>query len=465
MLLRAARRYDGDDLDSNKLYDSMRSVVTGQAFDGFLSRLLRHGKNWIKAFEQTISLLKEAGAIPCSGQDGPKDGLESVMVLTMTTAPPDMVKSLLQTGWDQELATLGPQLQPPIAFAAIEGKREVFESVLSYEDLKILPRKFPILSDGHNVYHWIAKGSNPNLVITEKLFSLGVEYQENSLKSPFELAVRNCDFKMADFFLHHCGAGIDRMITYGCGIDFAKNTFDKNVALTLLGCLLSEHSNYLSLPIQYLLHRGASSLVNPEEDLNVFHISAVGGTYDYDTDATELLLPKLIQTFPDKRLLLRPCKVRELTPLQWAVRGGNLSAVRIFTRASGLSSENLAFEAAGREAWWWARDMLGQVRRITERSKRIDPKIEEFRGRLENSIALLQQSGFVSEEDEKELDVRVFWWRWLEKSFHDPDPDVKAMQILALPWMLAAEGLSLGDGTREDGGGAAADRAGGLENT
>ena len=94
--------------------------------------------------------------------------------------------------------------------------------------------------------------------------------------------------------------------------------------------------------------------------------------------------------------------------------------------------------------------MLAQVERMIKNSKRKDQKVEDFRGRLENSIALLQQAGFVSEEDEREKDVRVFWWRWLERSFHDPDPDVKAMQILALPWMLAAEGLSLDDGLLEE---------------
>ena len=428
----------------------MRSAVTSQMFDRLFSRLLRHGKNWIDAFEQTICLLGRAGAVPCSGPDGPNDGFESIMVLATTTTSPELVKILLRSGWNKELAIPGPHSQPPIAFAAIEGRKEVFEDVLSYEDPKTLSRKFPVLSDGHNVYHWIAKGTNPSLLMAEKLFSLGVDYHENSLKSPFELAVRNGEFQMADFFLNRCGADIERMITYGCGIDFAKYTFHRDVALTLLGCLLCEHSSYLWPAIQYLLVRGGSSLVNSDRDLNVFHISAVGGAYDYDTDATELILSELIQIFPDKRLLLRPCKVRELTPLQWAVRRGNSSAERIFTIASGLSSANRAFEAAGREAWWWARSMLAQVERMIKNSKRKDQKVEDFRGRLENSIALLQQAGFVSEEDEREKDVRVFWWRWLERSFHDPDPDVKAMQILALPWMLAAEGLSLDDGLLEE---------------
>jgi hypothetical protein len=65
------------------------------------------------------------------------------------------------------------------------------------------------LSDGHNIYHWISQVKNDSLALAQQLFSLGVEYHENTLKSPFDLAVRNGEFQMADFFLKRCGADID----------------------------------------------------------------------------------------------------------------------------------------------------------------------------------------------------------------------------------------------------------------
>ncbi|KAF8247345.1 hypothetical protein K440DRAFT_601291 [Wilcoxina mikolae CBS 423.85] len=335
VLLRAAQRYGDGSLDGERLYDAVRSAVA-DPMDGMFTQLLRHGNNRVRAFKQTLSLLEEAGVVPCSDGSSPKDGFESVMALAVMNASPEIVDVLLQSGWVRELGTPGPQRQPPIALAAIEGREEVFESILAYEDLKTLPQKFPILSDGSNVYYWMAKSNNPSLRLAERLLSLGIMYHESSIRSPFEMAVRNGEFEMADFFLDRCGADIERTITYGYGIDSMKHALKQNIGLTLLGSLVIENTNYLWPSIEYLLRCGANALVNTGKNLNVFHICAIGSSYDYDTEETVLILPKLVRSFPDKTLVLQSCKVLGSTPLEWAVQHGNSSAVRIYITGCGL---------------------------------------------------------------------------------------------------------------------------------
>jgi len=84
---------------------------------------------------------------------------------------------------------------------------------------------------------------------------------------------------------------------------------------------------------------------------------------------------------------------------QWAVRYGSSSAVRIFIKCVP-PRENPAFQDAEREAWLWVHNTLPQVK--ATHSERRHQKWKGFVGSLENLVALLQRSGFVNEDDEKD---------------------------------------------------------------
>jgi len=311
-----------------------------------LTRVAVNGDLWVQAIRQTMSLLKSYGEKFLDKETG-----FSLLHLACDAGNYEVVEQLLEVGEidvNHAMPGIFTYIQPPLFYALRSGHHAIVDLLLRkgasthqrfhtdyvtlayHEPQSNLSPFFSALFKGHEFdkerasglrttfLHTCAVVGSPVSVVCD-LINRGarVNSYDSNWQSPLYLAIRNCNFDLADLFLDH-----------------RARLTELRDDLTLFGQLAEEGFAAPIRAVEYILKNVAkgdptSYMANFKTSQTVFHVLMSSDAVVRNDAWAEELMRLFFRHLPDKRLLNIQSDGNADTALHIAVRKANLLGVQL----------------------------------------------------------------------------------------------------------------------------------------